>query len=380
MPTEIQVSSDSGDVLVPATVTTRANQSSLTFQAAIQRTAKQQTVVVTAGAGDDAVADTIVVLPASGPVLTAPRRQLAKFKEPLQFAVSATDAGDLPIQLAAAGMPAGASFDTATGNFAWTPDPSQGGKYEITFTAANSAGQSSKAVVTIEVDAGIPVLDSTAPLCSPNAIASLTGRWLAAPGQELADPSGSAFDLGGTKVTVNGQHVPVLFASATRVSFLCPALDPGIGLSIAVETGSAATGAVTGTMSSVSPAILSLDGSGQSQGVVTFAENSDLVMSRNYQSPAEPAQPGDAIVIWATGLGSAPELSTGTLAVTIGGVYTAVESVSTMPGYAGIVAVEVRVPTGAPIGDAVKVQLAIAIAGNQASSNVATVAIEPASR
>ena len=374
------MSSGSGDVLVPATVTARANQASLTFQAAIQRTAKQQTVTVTAGTGDDAAADTIVVLPASGPVLTAPGEQFARFKEPLQFTVSALDASDLPIQLAAAGIPTGASFDAATGSFQWTPDPSQGGKYEITFTAANSAGQSSKAVVAIEVDAGIPILDSAAPSCSPNAIASLTGRWLAAPGTERADPSGNAFDLGGTEVTVNGQRVPVLAASATRVSFLCPALDPGTGLSIGVETQSAVTNAVAGTMSSASPVILSLDGSGQGQGVVTFAENSDLVMSRNYEVPAEPAQPGDEIVIWATGLGSGPDVSAGTLTVTIGGVYAPAESVSAVDGNAGVLAVRVRVPAGAPIGDTVPVQLAIAMPGNRASSNAVTVAIEPANR
>ena len=80
----------------------------------------------------------------------------------------AVDPNDLPVQLTAHGIPAGASFEAAGGGFNWIPDESQMGQYAITFTASNSAGQSSTLQVPVKVDSGKPSLDAMEPLaCSP---------------------------------------------------------------------------------------------------------------------------------------------------------------------------------------------------------------------
>ena len=69
-----------------------------------------------------------MVLPGSGPALTTPANQVAKFGTSVSFVVVAADPADLPVQLAAEGLPAGASFDPETGRFGWFPSASQQGK------------------------------------------------------------------------------------------------------------------------------------------------------------------------------------------------------------------------------------------------------------
>jgi uncharacterized protein (TIGR03437 family) len=293
---------------------------------------------------------------ASGPVLRAPRRQIARAGIATSFTVSAVDPSSLPLQLEGGNVPAGASFDPPTGVFEWTPQASQAGKYRITFTATNSARQSSTAQVELEVDSGVPTLDTTGASCSPGAIGTLHGKWLASPGSQLSDPSGASFDLGGTSVAVNGQAVPVLYSSAERVDFLCPALGTGAQLPAVVTSRFGASEPVSMGMVDAAPAILSMDDSQRNQGLISFYGTNDLVMERNYRGPSHPAQPGDQIVIFATGLGSVAEFLPGEIVVKLSDVYAGVESVQAVPGYAGVYAIQMRVPAAMSFG-AVAVQL-----------------------
>jgi uncharacterized protein (TIGR03437 family) len=377
-PLELHLTSSSSQVKTPTVVSARPNQSTLTFQATVEPAAKQQSAAVSATLGDSQVEDTIQVTPTAGPVLTVPDQQIAKFGSTLRFTVSAVDPADMPLQLAAARVPAGASFDPASGQFTWVPTAAQSGKHEISFVATNSASQTSTAQVTIEVDSGTPVANGSEPLaCSPNAIADLTGRWLAEAGAILSDPTAGSMDLGGTRVKVNGRYVPVLAASATDVKFLCPVLEPGTPLSVVVETGAGATEPLSSTMREASPRILPLDGSPRKQGLVSFAGTSDLVMDRNPDVQAHPAQPGDAILIWATGLGLAAESSAGTVLVRFGDVYAQAEAVHAVAGHAGVYTVQVRVPAGLAFSDAVPVEIQVtAPDGRQLSSPSVTTSIE----
>jgi len=63
----------------------------------------------------------------------------------LEFTVSVKTGG--PAVLAAEDLPAGASFDPATGAFSWTPSSTQSGKYEITFTASTGAASDSRTTI-----------------------------------------------------------------------------------------------------------------------------------------------------------------------------------------------------------------------------------------
>jgi len=375
-PSQLSLTSSSDQVKLPAVVATRPNQSSLTFQVSVEPDAKQQTAIVAVALADSRTQDTIAVVPGTGPVLTAPAKQVVAWGVPVSFNVIAVDPEDLPVQLAAGQLPVGASFDPASGAFAWVPNESQQGKYSIAFTATNSAHQSTSAETALVVDAGTPALTTPQPVnCSPNAIGSAQGKSLAATGAVLSEPSGSALEVGGVAVRINGQAVPVLFSSATKVSFFCPALDPGTQLSLVVETPVGRTEPLIGAMQAASPTIFSLDGSGQGQGLVWFLDTGDLAMERNYRVAGHPAQPGDEVVIWATGLGWATP--PGAVLVKIGGVYAGIESVQPVSGHAGLSAIQVRLPAATPVGDAVPVQLELSTPDSQQiSSNIVTAAFE----
>ena len=375
-PLPLTLASSSDQLKVPAAVVTRANQTRISFRAVVDPSATQQSVTVTATLGSTTLQDTVVVLPAAGPLLSVPARQLAQFGMPLSFTVSAFDPAGLPLQITADGLPAEAAFDTASGQFDWTPTPSQAGRYQITFVATNSAHQSATARVRIEVGSGLPVLSSAPLACSPGSVTSLTGRWLAAPGSSLADPSGSSLELAGTRVTVNGQAVPVLFSSPARVSFLCPAWDTGTPLAVVVETAAGSSDLLTATMLAATPTLYSLDGSGQNQGLISFAETTDLAMPRNYEVPAHPAQAGDRILIWATGLGAA-DVASGAVVLKLGDANAELELVQPVAGYAGVYTIQARVPAASPQGDSVPVQLEVSTPdGLRLTSNTVTLAIE----
>jgi uncharacterized protein (TIGR03437 family) len=186
--------------------------------------------------------------------------------------------------------------------------------------------------------------------------------------------------LGGTRVRVNGQYVPVLYASDARVTFLCPGLEPETQLEAAVETDAGISEPLSARMQKVSPLIFSLDGAGESQGVISFAGTTELAMARNFQVPAHPAQPGDEIQIWGSGFGLPTEAPGGTVLVKLGEVNGEVESVRAVPGYAGVYTIQARVPAVIDFGDQVSVEVQVMTPdGNEFGSNKVTLALEPAS-
>ncbi len=69
----------------------------------------------------------------------------------LQFTVSATDSNHYPLTYSASSLPAGASFNSTTGIFSWTPSNSQVGTYTVTFTATDGPATSVPVSITINV-------------------------------------------------------------------------------------------------------------------------------------------------------------------------------------------------------------------------------------
>jgi len=379
-PMQVQVTSSSEHVKAPSAVVTRANQTRLTFQVAADALAGGQLATITATAGTATAQETIQVQASSGPVLTVPSTQAGRLGKALRFTVSAVDPAGLPVQLTAVNAPVGASFDAASGLFEWIPSASQSGKYKVTFGATNSGRQSSSAEVTVNVGSGLPSLANSERLvCSPGSLASLNGSGFGEPGAALSDSSGNSMVLGGTQVKINGQSAPVLFASDARVSFLCPALEADTQLEAAVETEAGISESVTAPMQQVSPMMFSLDGSGENQGVISFAGTTELAMARNFQAAGHPAQPGDEILIWGSGFGTPTEVPA--VEVKLGGVDAEVESVSAVAGHAGVYTIQARVPAGTDFGEAVPVQVQVTTPdGKQFRSNKLTLALEPVSQ
>jgi uncharacterized protein (TIGR03437 family) len=205
----------------------------------------------------------------------------------------------------------------------------------------------------------------------------MTGKWLASPNAHLSDATGASFDLGGTSVAVNGKLVPVLYSSEDRVDFLCPVAEAGMATQLSVEVASrfGSSQPVMIGVQETAPTILSLDDS-QNQGLISFYGMNDLAMERNFEVQSHPAQPGDRIVILATGLGSAADSMSGTMLVRLGDVSVGVESVQVVSGYAGVYGIQVRVPAAIPFGT-VPVQLQMMTPdGYQIHSNSVTAAFE----
>ncbi len=166
--------------------------------------------------------------------------------------------------------------------------------------------------------------------------------------------------------------------SDERVSFLCPALEPETKLEATVETEAGVSEPLRARMQEATPVIFALDEAGQNQGVISLASTADLAMPRNYRVPAQPAQPGDSILIWGTGLGSPAAVAARMVQVEIGGVDAEVESVRAAPEYAGVYAIQARVPAAVSYGNAVPVELRVnSPAGRQFISNAVTIAVEP---
>jgi uncharacterized protein (TIGR03437 family) len=73
------------------------------------------------------------------PVLTVPGAQTVQPGQTLNFTVSATDADTgQALTYAASNLPSGASFNTTTRQFSWTPAATQTGTYNVTFTVTDN--------------------------------------------------------------------------------------------------------------------------------------------------------------------------------------------------------------------------------------------------
>ncbi len=69
----------------------------------------------------------------------------------LTFNLNPQDPDNDALTCRVTGLPQGATFDSATGNFSWTPTSLQLGKYNLTFTATDIYGKSTSEVIEITV-------------------------------------------------------------------------------------------------------------------------------------------------------------------------------------------------------------------------------------
>jgi len=147
--------------------------------------------------------------------------------------------------------------------------------------------------------------------------------------------------LAGTKVWANGTTVPILSASGTELNILCPDSLPGSEIQLVVQTGHGAAKPLRTTARSAAPGIFSLDGSGTGQGWVLgeSAGTNSVAMVRNYRVPAQPAIPGDRLLIYATGVGQLTNTS-----VQMGEYQVPAAAINPVPNHPGLYQVVVSVP------------------------------------
>jgi uncharacterized protein (TIGR03437 family) len=230
-----------------------------------------------------------------------------------------------------------------------------------------------------------------------------------------------ARDLNGVSVAFNGIKAPLVavLASAGQINLVLPSELPESGtVPVAVTTSSGSSADFTLTMASAAPGVFVTPSSLNPQrrtATALFANTAWRVMpdalAQELKIPGnchasgisatalcgEPAQIGDFIQIYVTGLGKAtpngdpmgtplptgvPAPADGTTvyqtvaapAVTLGGVHSSVSFSGIAPGFAGLYQVNVQVPAGAAAGNDAPVSVAMP---NGSSDATATIAIRP---
>ncbi|MBI4458953.1 MAG: hypothetical protein HY648_02700 [Acidobacteria bacterium] len=183
--------------------------------------------------------------------------------------------------------------------------------------------------------------------------------------------------LAGARVTINGIAAPIFSAFPTQINAQMPTELAGVtSATIEVTVGDQTSTPRTFFVDPVSPGIFTVPSGGQGPGAITHADGS-LVTTQN------PAQPGEVVVIFGTGLGAVnPPVATGapaaslhtttaTPTVTIDGLPAEVQFSGLAPGFVGLNQVNVRIPPGTRSADDIPVVLTIG--GKQ--SNPVTIAI-----
>lgn len=283
-----------------------------------------------------------------------------------------------------------------------TPGTLAPGTYQGTVTINSNAANAALAVpVTLTVvAAGLPYVyfegaqnNATFrpgdPL-APNGIVALKGEQLSANEPALASSLPLGTELSGVRVLVNGQPAPIFYTSFNQINFILPpTTQPGEAV-IRVERNGQLGNSITAQIVPLAPRILRL---GIDNYGIIVNQDGTFPIVPTPGIPARAAKPGDALVIYALGLGAtSPAVTTGAaspanpLASTTnryqvsfgggtfgGGVVATPFFAGLTPGLVGLYQINVIVPEDAPKGPAIPLLIS---SDDGVSSNIVTIAIE----
>lgn len=137
----------------PANATFDATTGAFRWQPNYFESGSYPNITFTATDGSLSTSETITIVVTNvnrAPVIAPIPSKVVDENSSLGFTVVATDADNDPVALNALNMPAGATFTTTTGAFSWTPNFTQAGSYNVTFTATDGT-DSTQQVVAIRV-------------------------------------------------------------------------------------------------------------------------------------------------------------------------------------------------------------------------------------
>ena len=171
-------------------------------------------------------------------------------------------------------------------------------------------------------------------------------------------------EVNGVGVTVNGTAVPVSFVSNTQVNFLVPATVSTGTAQIQTTNNGLTSAAVTVNVDPLAPAFFTLGANATSGNIYIAAEhaNGTPIGPAATIKNATPAEPGETIVLFATGFG--PPLASGeVLAVTPAIVIDGIAADVTFAGLVGpgLYQFNVVVPSNVTLGQDV---LVVGLSGN----------------
>ncbi len=220
---------------------------------------------------------------------------------------------------------------------------------------------------------------------APGEIVSLLGLELGpADGATLAvDSTGHITDMaGGTEVFFDDIPAPIIYASRTLASVVVPYSVSGkTSVGVRLAASGVESNSIQVPVAATAPGIFTLDASGQGAGAIL---NQDLSLN----TASNPAPRGSIVVLYATGEGqTTPAGINGLLAfsqtlpspiaavsVRIGGIECHFDYAGAAPTFvAGLMQINVRVPSDAPVGSQVPVLLKV---GDNLSQPGVTLAIQ----
>jgi uncharacterized protein (TIGR03118 family) len=149
-----------------------------------------------------------------------------------------------------------------------------------------------------------PIAPDTWTTIEGNGLSPATGSWQTA-GSTLPTV------VNGVGVTVNGTPVPVSFVSNTQVNFLVPSTVSPTTARIQITSNGLTSAPVTVDVDLLAPAFFTLGNNTANGNIYVAAEhaNGTLIGPAATVKTATPAEPGETIVLYATGFG--PSLASG---------------------------------------------------------------------
>jgi len=183
--------------------------------------------------------------------------------------------------------------------------------------------------------------------------------------------------MAGAQVTVDGTPVPIFYATPGQLGVQIPFELTGNSAKVIVSVGSQMSAPATVNVAAVSPGVFTATADGKGAGAITHVNGTAV-------STQSPAQPGELVIFYATGLGQvAPAVATGALPAgvsnTVAPVTLTIGGITVVPDFAGLAGccvglnqINARLPTNVSLGNAVSVVLTI----SGKSSNMGTIAVQ----
>jgi uncharacterized protein (TIGR03437 family) len=283
--------------------------------------------------------------------------------------------GGLPSWIAIAGAANGAGPSTVTFDVAPNSGAPRSAQISVAGIIVTLVQVSEKLLIS---DGGVVSAATYGGPIAPGSIASIFGSFLlASPVFASSTPVPTA--LGGLSFRFGGAAAPVFFAHGTQANVQVPwELAGQSQTTVTASMDGQTSGSQSITLAPYAPGIFSTSGDGKGQGTIVDVQYR-LVDSAN------PAAPGDTVLIFCTGLGPVThQPATGAAApagplaettsqptVLIGGSEANVTFSGLAPSFVGLYQVNVQTPQAAAKGSAVPVTITI----GGVRSNTVTIAV-----
>ena len=165
------------------------------------------TFEVTDGYINDSEAVAITVSDANhAPVMDSIGAKSVDEENTLAFTIFATDPDSDPLTYSATDLPTGATFNSTTRTFSWTPDETQAGSYQVHFEVTDGSLSDAEDVTITVNDAQKPIITNVNAASITDT--SATGKW------NTDEPSDSLVKYG----TVSGVYTAEVYNAADVVS------------------------------------------------------------------------------------------------------------------------------------------------------------------